>query len=301
MVLPNVHSLGYKAGRAVYHLYSNHTLPEVPPLTEIWDFIRSMPSLYKDWWLNLVNQDPVHVFVETGLLISIVLMIMLQKRKDWREDNKDNLTEAEKEELLQQWREHERHELAPPETKEDMSPTVVVVHANRGRTMDIREGDDGEMKTVLNFATYDFLGMASSCLTTDSDGPGVAVKNAAREALGHYGCGSCGPRGFYGTIDVHLDLEDAISKFTGTEGAIMYSDGASTVSSTVAAFAKRGDLLVVDDGVYEPLLTGISLSRANVEWFRHNDMVSGLASYYSCETIMSTVLTDTHLVDPPLS
>lgn len=171
MVLPNVHSLGYKAGRAVYHLYSNHTLPEVPTLTEISDFIRSMPSLYKDWWLNLVTKDPVHVFVETGLLISIVLMIMVQKRKDWREDNKDNLTEAEKEELLQQWREHERRELAPPETREDMSPNVVVVHANRGRTMDIREGDDGEMKTVLNFATYDFLGMASSCLTTDSDGP----------------------------------------------------------------------------------------------------------------------------------
>lgn len=293
MVLPNVHSLGYKVGRALYQLYSNHMLPEIPPLTEIWDFIRSMPSLYKDWWLNLVTKDPVHVFVETSLIISIVLMIVAQKSKDWREDNKDHLTEAEKEELLQQWREHERHDLAPP-AKEEM-PNVVV-HANRGRTMDIREGDDGEMKTVLNFATHDFLGMASSFLTTDNDGPGLAVKNASREALGHYGCGSCGPRGFYGTIDVHLDLEDAISKFTGTEGAIMYSDGASTVSSTIAAFAKRGDLLVVDDGVYEPLVTGISLSRANVEWFRHNDMVRGVASYYSCETNVSTMLTETTLL-----
>mmetsp|Transcript_13666 Transcript_13666/g.24508 ORF Transcript_13666/g.24508 Transcript_13666/m.24508 type:complete len:328 (+) Transcript_13666:2-985(+) len=52
----------------------------------------------------------------------------------------------------------------------------------------------------------------------------------------------------------------------------MYSDGASTCSSTVAAFAKRGDLLVVDEGVYEPLSTGVFLSRANVHWFRHNDM-----------------------------
>jgi serine palmitoyltransferase len=90
--------------------------------------------------------------------------------------------------------------------------------------------------------------------------------------LNKYGCGSCGPRGFYGTIDTHLQLEDAISKFTNTEGAIMYSDGASTCSSTVAAFAKRGDLLVVDEGVYEPLSTGVYLSRANVHWFRHNDM-----------------------------
>ena len=25
--------------------------------------------------------------------------------------------------------------------------------------------------------------------------------------MGKYGVGSCGPRGFYGTIDVHLELE----------------------------------------------------------------------------------------------
>eukprot|EP00978_Attheya_sp_CCMP212_P017526 scaffold46830_cov62-Attheya_sp.AAC.5 len=90
--------------------------------------------------------------------------------------------------------------------------------------------------------------------------------------MGRYGCGSCGPRGFYGTIDAHLELEDAISKFTHTEGAIMYSDGASASTSTVAAFAKRGDLLVVDEGIYEALGSGVTLSRATVKWFRHNDM-----------------------------
>ena len=28
--------------------------------------------------------------------------------------------------------------------------------------------------------------------------------------MGKYGVGSCGPRGFYGTIDVHLELEVAL-------------------------------------------------------------------------------------------
>ena len=54
--------------------------------------------------------------------------------------------------------------------------------------------------------------------------------------------------------------------------SIMYSDGASTSSSTVAAFAKRGDLLVVDEGCFEGLLTGALLSRSNVRHFKHNDM-----------------------------
>lgn len=53
-----------------------------------------------------------------------------------------------------------------------------------------------------------------------------------------------------------------------------YSDGNSCVSSTLAAFAKRGDLLVVDEGLYESLTTGATLSRSNVKTFRHNDAQS---------------------------
>mmetsp|Transcript_20508 Transcript_20508/g.31069 ORF Transcript_20508/g.31069 Transcript_20508/m.31069 type:complete len:634 (-) Transcript_20508:139-2040(-) len=119
-----------------------------------------------------------------------------------------------------------------------------------------------QKQTVLNFATNDFLGFASS----------TQVKEASLAALKKYGCGSCGPRGFYGTIDVHLELEAQIAQYVGTEQAILYSDGASAVSSTIAAFCKRGDLIIVDEGVYEPMVTGITLSRANVIWFKHNDM-----------------------------
>ena len=63
-----------------------------------------------------------------------------------------------------------------------------------------------------------------------------------------------------------------MSSYLGTEGAILYSDGASAATSTVAAFAKRGDLLIVDEGVSESLLVGVTLSRANVRYFRHNDV-----------------------------
>lgn len=123
--------------------------------------------------------------------------------------------------------------------------------------------------SALNFATHDYLGMA--CPNPELFRKDV-VKEASIQALTKYGCGSCGPRGFYGTIDAHLDLEDAMAKFFHTEGAILYSDGASCAASTVAAFAKRGDLLVVDEGVYEALGTGVTLSRANVKYFKHNDM-----------------------------
>ncbi|EED87196.1 predicted protein, partial [Thalassiosira pseudonana CCMP1335] len=114
----------------------------------------------------------------------------------------------------------------------------------------------------LNFATHDYLSTSSS----------PTLRQTALSSLSHYGCGSCGPRGFYGTIDAHLELEQCMSEFLQTESAILYSDGASATTSTVAAFAKRGDLLIVDEGVNEALLVGVSLSRANVRYFRHNDM-----------------------------
>lgn len=58
----------------------------------------------------------------------------------------------------------------------------------------------------------------------------------------------------------------------GSEEAIAYSDGPSTVSSAIPAFAKRGDVLLVDECVNEAIRSGVNLSRSTVHLFRHNDM-----------------------------
>ena len=66
----------------------------------------------------------------------------------------------------------------------------------------------------------------------------------AQTALRKYGLGSCGPPGFYGTIDVHMQLEKAFAKFVKAEEAILYSFGFATIASVIPAFAKRGDLII---------------------------------------------------------
>lgn len=294
--IPGVYNLGFKAGSLVaelVYLQRRVTLPEIA------DAFTSFPVLYKDWWLNLVANDPIHVLVETTLIIAIVYFLV-SRSKDWKaSDEKEKLTPKEENELLNDWKQNVRVPLAP---KVQPQAECAVIHKTDGRTFTLQVNVSSSMsasststdstpvtnnvtnedtsktgatrasesihpppefKTVLNFGTSDFLGRSAS----DS-----LIKEAAVKALDKYGCGSCGPRGFYGTVDVHLELESAISAFIGTDDAILYSDGASTVSSTVAAFAKRGDLIVADEGIYEPLMTGVSLSRANVKWFKHNDM-----------------------------
>lgn len=262
VILPKMYSLGYRCGATLATLGSRSL--ERPSPDEMWQAITSLPGLYKEWWWNLLATDPIHVAVETTLLVSIAyILISSRRRRDWRKSS-EKLTPAEEEELLAEWK-ATRAPLTATYDEDEEEEEAMVVHELRGRRMLVEVA--GVKREVLNFATFDFLGMG------DDDLPGVqTVKEAAHTALDRYGCGSCGPRGFYGTIDVHLQLETAMAEFCGTEQAILYSDGASTCSSTVAAFAKRGDLLVVDDGIYEPLMTGVTLSRAHVKWFKHNDM-----------------------------
>jgi serine palmitoyltransferase len=268
MLFPAVYELGFKAGQTVHHLWFHPETRVVPSGRECFQLLQDFPGLYKDWWWTLVVQDPLHVAVETTLLISLLYMVFVRLQSDGGyDDRKEKLSMHEQDELLADWKQT-RAPLAPPIEKEDATAAQnnIVVQSQQGKYMTISYGDMNDSNTkslkVLNFCNFDFLGLQTS----------DALKQASEAALKKYGCGSCGPRGFYGTIDAHLQLEEEISNFTKTDQAIMYSDGASTCSSTVAAFAKRGDLLVVDEGVYEPIMTGVYLSRANVQWFKHNDM-----------------------------
>lgn len=58
--------------------------------------------------------------------------------------------------------------------------------------------------------------------SNDSNRSRVSLQRRARETVEHYGVGSCGPRGFYGTFDVHLHLEKALAEFMGQEEGIIY-------------------------------------------------------------------------------
>lgn len=66
---------------------------------------------------------------------------------------------------------------------------------------------DGITGPVLNVSSFDFLSLSQN----------ADIKQKAKDALNFYGCGSCGPRGFYGTIDQHLIFEDAVAKFLGSQ------------------------------------------------------------------------------------
>lgn len=87
----------------------------------------------------------------------------------------------------------------------------------------------------LNLSTHNYLGIEEY----------ADVKSKAIDCLKKYGVGSCGPRGFYGTVDVHLELEDRLAKFMGQEEAILYSYAFSTIASAIPAYSKKNDVIFV--------------------------------------------------------
>ena len=63
--------------------------------------------------------------------------------------------------------------------------------------------------------------------------------------LESYGVGTCGPRGFYGTLDIHQHLERELAQFFESESSIIYSQAFASVSSTIPAFVKKDDIVFV--------------------------------------------------------
>ncbi|CAL5408894.1 unnamed protein product [Camellia sinensis] len=164
------------------------------------------------------------------------------------------LTKKEIDELCDEW---VPESLIPPITEEMRYEPPILESAAGPHT--IING-----KEVVNFASANYLGFVGHEKLIES----------CTSALEKYGVGSCGPRGFYGTVDVHLDCEAKIAKFLGTPDCILYPYGLSTMFSAIPAFSKKGDIIVADEGVHWGIQNGLYLSRSTIVYFKHNDMES---------------------------
>lgn len=191
-----------------------------------------------------------HLFLEVFLLVVILFLLSQKSYKP----PKRPLTNKEIDELCDEW----APESLIPSLNEEMLYEPPVLESAAGPHT-IVNGKD-----VVNFSSANYLGLVGHQKLLDS----------CTSALEKYGVGSCGPRGFYGTIDVHLDCEARIAKFLGTPDSILYSYGLSTMFSAIPAFSKKGDIIVADEGVHWGIQNGLHLSRSTVVYFKHNDMDS---------------------------
>ncbi|CDO72122.1 hypothetical protein BN946_scf184962.g65 [Trametes cinnabarina] len=205
------------------------------------------------------QNDPGRTLLEI-ILIIFAIRTLLQSRTRGDQSGKHFIQFDEKEidELVDEWAPEPLAQPLTPEEQAELASVPVIVGPT-GPKPKLSSG-----KTVTNLASYNFTGLAGN----------EDIKAAAVETLRKYGLGSCGPPGFYGTQDVHIQLEQDIADFLGTEAAILYSQAFSTISSVIPAFCKRGDIIVADRGVNFAIQKGLQISRSTVRWYDHNDMES---------------------------
>lgn len=127
-------------------------------------------------------------------------------------------------------------------------------------TMELQQPE--EAPGILNLAHVNFFNF----LNDD------AIKATAINCIKSNGVGSCGPRGFYGSIDIHITLEERLAKFMNLEEAVIYSYGFSTISSAIGAYCKGKDIIFADERINFPSRQGFLAAKSTIVYFKHNDM-----------------------------
>lgn len=95
------------------------------------------------------------------------------------------------------------------------------------------------------------------------------IKQRCEATIRKYGVGTCGPRAFYGTTDVHLELEEHIAKFLGMQESIVYSYGFVAISSSIAAYCKKNDVVFTDFNCNVAIQQGLQMAKSKVVYFDH--------------------------------
>ena len=100
------------------------------------------------------------------------------------------------------------------------------------------------------------------------------VKEAAINAIKKYGTGCAGSRFLNGTLDIHLELEERLAKFTGKEAALLFSTGFQVNLGTISALVAKGEYVIMDKSDHASIVDAAQLSFGIAKRYLHNDMNS---------------------------
>ncbi|HBP37415.1 MAG TPA: 8-amino-7-oxononanoate synthase [Clostridiales bacterium] len=98
------------------------------------------------------------------------------------------------------------------------------------------------------------------------------VRAAAIQAVEKYGSGCSGSRFLNGTLDIHVELEQALASFLQKEDCLIFSTGFQSNLSIISSIASRGDYILSDTLNHASIVDGTRLSFAKTMKFKHNDM-----------------------------
>ncbi len=118
-----------------------------------------------------------------------------------------------------------------------------------------------EGRDIIQLSSNNYLG-----LTTHP-----RVVGAAEAALREFGAGPGAVRTIAGTMSLHVELEERLARFKGTESALVFQSGYTANVGVVSTIMQRGDLIVSDELNHASIIDGCRLCKADRAIYRHLD------------------------------
>jgi glycine C-acetyltransferase len=119
-----------------------------------------------------------------------------------------------------------------------------------------------EGKRVLNMCSNNYLGFADD----------ERLRTAAKDAIDRYGVGPGAVRSIAGTMSLHIELEEKLAEFKGTEAALSVQSGLNTNLATIPLLMGKEDVIFTDELNHASIIDGCRLTKAKRVIFPHRDV-----------------------------
>ncbi len=119
-------------------------------------------------------------------------------------------------------------------------------------------------KKVLMLGSNSYLGLTNH----------PKIKEATIKAVEKYGSGCAGSRFLNGTLDIHIELEQALARLVNKEAVLLYSTGFQVNLGVISALVGKGDYVLADKSDHASIVEGCKLSPGEFVRFTHRDMAA---------------------------
>jgi 8-amino-7-oxononanoate synthase len=140
---------------------------------------------------------------------------------------------------------------------------------NKGLYRSLRrvEGEQGptlliDGREAINFSSNNYLGLANH----------PKLREAAKQAIDRYGCGSGASRLISGNMTLHEELESKIAELKGTQAALLFNSGFQANTGMIPVLVGEGDVILSDALNHASIIDGCRLSRAKIVVYGHGDL-----------------------------
>jgi 8-amino-7-oxononanoate synthase len=100
------------------------------------------------------------------------------------------------------------------------------------------------------------------------------IKEASKAAVEKYGTGCAGSRFLNGTLDIHLQLEQALARLVQKEAVLLYSTGFQVNLGVISALVGRGEFVLADKSDHASIVEGCLLTQGKFLRFPHRDLAA---------------------------